>query len=290
MSDLKNTEIERKFLVESLPPEVSALRSLPIRQGYLVQDEYREVRLRMIGKSYFLTVKEGSGLVRSEVETPISHEQFQRLWPMTEGRRIEKERTQVKIPGATLEIDRYLGNLSPLCVAEVEFPSVEASESFEAPTYFGTEVTERPEFANAFLAVHGIPHADDYEYQIGSVPYLYKGDKLHLVVITNSSQTKWILPKGCPEPDMSRQDVAVMETVEEAGVIGNLLTNIRTSCKFKDGRILYLFPLHVTTVLKKWPEAAQRRRQIVPFEKAIKLIGDKEIADCLHRLAPKLTP
>src|SRR6185369_8705085 len=162
-----------------------------------------------------------AGLMRREIEVEISPGQFQTLWPSTEGRRLEKIRSLVSFGAFQIEVDRYLGDLEPLLVAEVEFSSVEESERFEKPDYFGQEVTEDEAYKNLSLAIHGIPEGPALDYQIGALPYLFRGGRLHLVIVTNSSQTRWILPKGQPEPDMPRQDVAVMEAMEEAGVIAN---------------------------------------------------------------------
>jgi adenylate cyclase len=86
-------EIERKFLLKSLPDDMQG--ETPILQGYLAHDEHREVRIRQYGNNHFLTVKEGRGLRRREIEVEISPRQFQALWPSTEGRRLEKVRSLV---------------------------------------------------------------------------------------------------------------------------------------------------------------------------------------------------
>ena len=120
---MSKLEIERKFLLKSLP---AAMRGeTPILQGYLAHDEHMEVRIRRYGNGHFLTVKEGGGLRRRETEVEISPQQFQALWPSTEGRRLEKVRALVACGAFQVEIDRYLGALAPLLVAEVEFSSVE---------------------------------------------------------------------------------------------------------------------------------------------------------------------
>jgi len=151
------SEIERKFLVRRLPPGFELLPAIRVRQGYLTPDGAREVRLREAGNDFFLTVKDGTGLSREEVEIPITHEQFATLWPLTEGRRVEKTRTVQPHDGLRIEIDRYTGALAPLCVAEVEFASVAESEAFVPPDFFGEEVTGRPEYRNARLAALGLP-------------------------------------------------------------------------------------------------------------------------------------
>lgn len=279
-------EIERKFLVKSLPAEMQD--GTLIQQGYLAHDEHMEVRIRQYGNNHFLTVKEGAGLMRRETEVEISHEQFLALWPSTEGRRLEKVRSLVNYGAFQVEVDRYLGDLEPLLVAEVEFSSVEESESFEKPDYLGQEVTEVEAYRNISLAIHGIPDGPALEYQIGALPYLFRGGLLHLVIVTNSAQSRWIIPKGQPEPDMSRQDVAVMEAMEEAGVIGSCLPRLRAPCHRKGEKPLYIYPLKVTTVLKKWPEMDWRKRAVLPVQKALKMISDPDLSDCIQRLAARL--
>jgi CYTH domain-containing protein len=279
-------EIERKFLVKSLPSGMQGGRS--ILQGYLAYDEHMEVRIRQYGKKHILTVKEGIGLVRRETEIELSLQQFQALWPSTEGRRLEKVRSLVQHGAFRVELDRYLGDLAPLLVAEVEFSSIKESESFQKPDYFGQEVTEVEAYKNCSLAIHGIPDELALDYQIGTLPYFFRNGRLHLVIVTNSAQSRWIIPKGQPEPHMSRQDVAVMEAMEEAGVIGSCLPGLRVSCRRKGEKTLYIYALKVTTILKKWPEMDWRKREVLPVHKALKMISDPELSQCIERLTSRL--
>jgi adenylate cyclase len=279
-------EIERKFLLKSLPTELQG--GTPILQGYLAQDEQLEVRIRQYGSDYFLTVKEGSGLVRKETEIALSVEQFQALWPSTEGRRLEKVRSLVNCGALQIEIDRYLGELAPLLVAEVEFASIEESERFTKPDYLGREVTDEEAYKNSSLAIHGIPDEASLKCQIGALPYLIRRGRLHLVIVTNSAQTRWIVPKGHPEPGMTRQEVAIMEAMEEAGVLGSCVPGFHATCHRKGENPLNVYPLKVTSVLKKWPEMEWRKREVLPVQKALKMISDPELAECIQRLVSRL--
>ncbi|HWL54601.1 MAG TPA: adenylate cyclase [Chthoniobacteraceae bacterium] len=145
-------EIERKFLLVGEPPGLFQAPSHHIRQGYLVTTPQREVRLRRRDDDCFLTVKDGSGLERSETEVSLAQAQFDLLWPLTSGRRVEKIRYLLPWEGLTVEVDIYEGDLAPLRVAEVEFGSREQSERFVKPPFFGAEVTGRREYSNAWLA------------------------------------------------------------------------------------------------------------------------------------------
>ena len=279
-------EIERKFLLKSLPENMRDGRN--ILQGYIAHDEQMEVRIRQYGDRHLLTVKEGRGLRRREIEIEITPAQFQALWPSTEGRRLVKVRSQIRHGLFRVELDRYLGDLEPLLVGEVEFSSMEESERFEKPDFFGEEVTDDDAYGNRSLALHGIPEGPALEYQIGALPFLFRGGRPYLVIVTNSAQSRWIIPKGQPETKMSRHDVAVMEAMEEAGVIGKCLPGLRATCRRKGERVLHIYPLEVTTVLKKWPEMQWRKRAVLPIAKALKMISDPELAHCIKRLTTRM--
>lgn len=133
-----------------------------ISQGYLLPEGIPggvEIRVRRKGEDHrFVTIKHGQGLRRTEVELPLSAEDFEALWPLTEGRRIEKVRYRLPTGGVeTIELDVYHGALAGLFTAEVEFESEEASRVYESPAYFGREVTDEPAYRNASLARHGLP-------------------------------------------------------------------------------------------------------------------------------------
>ena len=151
-------EIERKFLLDELPAWLERHGSRRISQGYLAIGEEAEVRLRRIDGERFLTAKRGSGETREEVEIPLDPERFDRLWPLTEPRRIGKRRFLVPLDdGHRAEVDVYAGNLGGLVVAEVEFRSEEESHSFAPPAWFGPELTGDHRYANRELALHGRP-------------------------------------------------------------------------------------------------------------------------------------
>jgi CYTH domain-containing protein len=158
-SSPQGTEIERKFLVGSRPDDLDRHPAELIEQGYLaVASDGVEVRIRRRGERTVLTVKSGPGEVRAEEEVPIEPHQFDRLWPLTEGRRITKTRFLVPVgPGLSAEVDVYDGALDGLVTAEIEFTSREASRDFSAPGWLGEEVTDDPRYANQVLARDGPP-------------------------------------------------------------------------------------------------------------------------------------
>lgn len=152
-----HAEIERKFLVAALPPHVERYPCTRLRQGYLVADAETSVRLRQEDDAFTLTVKRGRGLRRAEAEITLTPAQFEGLWPLTAGARLEKTRYRIPFGPHVIELDRYDGALAGLLTAEVEFPTEAAAEAFVPPAWFGTDVTGDARYLNLTLARDGLP-------------------------------------------------------------------------------------------------------------------------------------
>jgi CYTH domain-containing protein len=152
-------EIERKFVLAQPPSGLDEHQHARIEQGYLALDPNgTEVRVRRRGDDRTLTIKSGSGLVRTEDESALEAPRFDALWALTDGRRVVKTRYLVELEGGrTAEVDVYEGDLDGLVTAEVEFESEPASEAFAPPEWLGTEVTGDKRYANRALAVEGLP-------------------------------------------------------------------------------------------------------------------------------------
>jgi adenylate cyclase len=152
-------EIERKFLVAQPPADLDRHPSTAIEQGYLaIGDDGTEVRIRRRDADATLTVKGSGARSRVEEELEIDGARFDRLWPLTEGRRIEKTRYEIPAgDGLTIELDVYRGALEGLVVAEVEFDSDAAADAFSGPAWLGREVTDDRRYKNQRLACDGLP-------------------------------------------------------------------------------------------------------------------------------------
>jgi CYTH domain-containing protein len=149
-------EVERKFLVAETP-DLAGTDSDEIEQGYLAIGADGEVRLRRKGETLVLTAKRGSGISRDEAEVELDRESFDRLWPLTESRRLHKRRHVIPHGELTIELDVYEGDLAGLVVAEVEFPSEDDAGRFEPPEWIGNEVTGDERYLNETLATRGPP-------------------------------------------------------------------------------------------------------------------------------------
>ena len=140
----RHREIERRFLVETLPEGWKRGAASRVVQGYLPHGQPDlEIRLRRKGQRCCITFKAGQGANRFEEEIPINKDQFRSLWPLTRQARIAKRRYQVPCGPHTVEVDIYEGPHKGLITAEVEFDHPRQSARFQPPAWFGREVTGR---------------------------------------------------------------------------------------------------------------------------------------------------
>jgi CYTH domain-containing protein len=152
-------EIERKFLVQSVPADLTSHPHSDINQGYLaLEPERAHVRVRRQrdegadGDRHQITVKKHEGTVRDEVNVAISAADFEQLWPLTAGRRLHKTRYRIPHGDRVIEVDVFHGANEGLVLGEVEFETEEQCDAFTPPTWFGPEVTHDPAYRNSRLA------------------------------------------------------------------------------------------------------------------------------------------
>ena len=144
-------EIERKYLVKSIPSDLDKYKCKKIAQGYLCTNPV--VRIRKSDDEYYLTYKGKGLMVREEYNLPLSQEGYEHMLPKVDGRLIEKSRYLIPLDeNLTAELDIFEGDLAPLTLAEVEFTSEEEANAFVAPDWFAEDVTFSKLYHNSFLS------------------------------------------------------------------------------------------------------------------------------------------
>lgn len=148
---MKNMEIEKKYLVTSLPEDLKKYPSRLIEQGYL--NTAPVVRVRRDNDDYYLTYKGGGMMAREEYNLPLTAEAYAHLITKADGNIISKTRYMLPLPGdLTIELDVFHGRFEGLLLAEVEFDSIEAAESFTPPAWFGEDVTMDGRYHNSYMS------------------------------------------------------------------------------------------------------------------------------------------
>lgn len=144
-------EIERKYLVSTLPEHLEQYSCKHIEQGYLATDPV--VRIRRSNDKYTLTYKGRGLMVREEYNLPLNAESFEHLKKKIDGILIKKRRYLIPYGEKyTIELDIFDGELAPLQLAEVEFETEEEANSFAPPEWFGEDVTFSRKYHNSTLS------------------------------------------------------------------------------------------------------------------------------------------
>jgi adenylate cyclase len=152
-------EIERKFLVKNNnwqnQPELTVTH---IRQGYLISDEGRTVRVRWRNGKGYLTDKgkpAAGSIARIEYEYEIPGTDAEALLLLCRRPLIEKKRWLLPNDKHIWEIDVFEGENAGLTVAEIELSS--ETEAFGKPDWLGEEVTHDSRYSNA--ALNRVPYS-----------------------------------------------------------------------------------------------------------------------------------
>ncbi len=144
-------EIERKFLVRNDGFKKNA-RKVFICQAYLSRAKNRTIRVRIVGKQAFLTIKGKSrSTVRSEYEyeIPMQHAR-EMLDHLAKKHTVGKYRYTLDYKGHTWEVDEFTGVNQGLCIAEIELDRTD--EKFPLPPWLGEEVSDDPRYFNSNLS------------------------------------------------------------------------------------------------------------------------------------------
>lgn len=159
-------EIERKYLIKTLPANLDDYPFLHIEQAYLNVDPV--VRVRKENDQYYMTYKGSGMLAREESNLALNEQAYYHLRAKADGNIISKRRYLIPLehPGfqkgsptppedysLTIELDVFDAPFAPLIMAEVEFGSTEAADAFLPPEWFGEEVTYCKEYHNSYMAM-----------------------------------------------------------------------------------------------------------------------------------------
>ena len=139
-------EIERKFLINEFPSNLSEIERTDMYQAYLSTSPVVRIRrkINQNKSSYKLCIKGEGTLVREEVEFSISEDEFSRLSGIVNNTFIHKEFRTYKLGNHILECSKVdFNGKNEFYYAEIEFSSVEEANSFTVPDFLKNEVTEK---------------------------------------------------------------------------------------------------------------------------------------------------
>lgn len=128
----------------------------------------------------------------------------------------------------------------------------------------------------------------DWMYRQSAVlPYRRASDGPETLLITSRKGTRWVLPKGVVEPEMTPWDSAAQEAWEEAGIEGAVSQRVLGSYRYKKWGgccTVEVFLMKVTTEHETWPEADTRRRVWLTCDAAAERVDEKKLKKIIRRL------
>lgn len=144
-------EIERKFLVSSIPDNLSEYKCRIIEQGYLSTNPV--VRVRKDNDDYYLTYKGKGFMAREEYNLPLTKEAYEHLLAKSDGNIITKRRYEIPDgTGKTIELDIFEGCFKGIVLAEIEFDSIDEANNYTPPHWFTEDVTNDKRYHNSNMS------------------------------------------------------------------------------------------------------------------------------------------
>ena len=159
-------EIERKFTIKHLPDNLDLYPVHTIEQAYLNTDPV--IRIRREDDEFYMTYKGQGMMTREEHNLPLNRESYYHLLAKADGNIITKKRYLIPLlhpqfaSGGpkppedyylTIELDVFEPPFAPLILAEVEFGSKNAAETFLPPDWFKEDVTYNASYHNSYLSM-----------------------------------------------------------------------------------------------------------------------------------------
>lgn len=143
-------EIERKFLLTKgasipIPEEHSKLK---IKQGYILAEKGKQVRVRLYDTKAVLCIKYTEKFVRDEFEYEILMKDAKEIYSKCE-MKLEKRRLSFKVGNQTYDVDSFPNKM---VFVEVEFKSVKDMKKWVKPHWIGEEITGVKKYSNILLA------------------------------------------------------------------------------------------------------------------------------------------
>lgn len=167
----KEVEIEKKYKVRRLPKALNNYEHKEIEQSYLNKGG-APIRLRKFikgGKICCVLSKK----VRSQeasfkcmeynIDLPI--DVYEALLAAKEGKTIRKTRYIIPLNGGlNVELDVFHDFFEGVCVAEIEYNSVEQANNYNVPDWLGEELTDSEKLANGYMATQASDISEYAEY------------------------------------------------------------------------------------------------------------------------------
>ena len=127
--------------------------------------------------------------------------------------------------------------------------------------------------------------------QAAAIPFRRDGDGVQVCIIRKRDSERWGIPKGLVDPGDTPEQTALTESLEEAGLEGQLVGEQVGTYAYKKWRTTFsvvVFLLEVHKEQEIWLEARLRERRWVPFGELASLLKTHPVWPLLNRVRSRL--
>jgi len=114
--------------------------------------------------------------------------------------------------------------------------------------------------------------------QAAVIPYRIRNAHIEVALVTTSSGTRWIVPKGSVEVGERPRDAASREALEEGGLRGVIARKRLGRYSYLNGDVpcrVDVYLMRVTDALERWPEDSIRRRRWLRIDDAVACVREE---------------
>lgn len=130
--------------------------------------------------------------------------------------------------------------------------------------------------------------------QYAALPFRVGEVGLEIMLVSSRETRRWIVPKGWPIKGHAPHEVALVEAMEEAGLVGDIAAEPVGTYGYKkrrkNGAVIPcrvdVFPLRVTRQRESWPEKAERTTRWFTRDEAAESVSDAELGDLIRGFDP----
>ena len=153
--------------------------------------------------------------------------------------------------------------------------------------------TLRAAIVAAFAWLRSMAQGDGTIPQAAAVPFrTAPSGGVEVLLIRRRGKKKWGIPKGLVDPGNTREQTALIESTEEAGVSGEILgppLGEYTYEKFGGTCRVVVYALRVTGEHERFPEERSRERRWFPLDEAARAVHRQDVATFVRGLGTRLS-
>jgi 8-oxo-dGTP pyrophosphatase MutT (NUDIX family) len=123
--------------------------------------------------------------------------------------------------------------------------------------------------------------------QVAAIPMRTSDSRAQVCIIRRKDSGKWGIPKGFIDPGDTREQAALNEAYEEAGLAGEIVGKSIGTYDYKKGSVTLTVAVFLMEVLEEhptWPEMSFRERRWCSVEEARSLLKNHKARPLLDRI------